>query len=119
MPDTPYYVALGRTIKRAFFVITIIFFLILAGFAWVVHDIRELSQRTNNLSIENTKRINEIQTNRIGSCESTYTGIYDVFVEFFPDHPRSKEEQESVDKFTNKIEVLRDDCAKQTSIEGE
>lgn len=118
MPDTPYYVALSRTIKRAFFVITLIFFLILAGFAWVVHDIRELSRQTKVLVLENQKRISEIQDSRVDSCKSSYDGIYDVFVEFFPEHPRSKKEQESVDKFTNKIKVLRDNCAKQTSIEG-
>lgn len=118
MPDTPYYVALSRTIKRAFFIITAVFFLVLVGFAWIVHDIRGLSQETARLALENTKRITEIQQSRVDSCRSTYTGIYDVFVEFFPKNPRSKEEQESVDKFTNKIKVLRDGCAGQTSIEG-
>ena len=118
MPDTPYYVAMSRTIKRAFFVITVIFFLILAGFAWVVHDIRELSRQTTVLVLENEKRIDEIQDSRVDSCESSYNGIYDVFVEFFPEEPRSKKEQDQVYKFTNKIEELRNNCDKQTSIEG-
>jgi len=110
-----------RRVKLVFVIMTFLFFLILAGFAWVITDIRELSQDTQqlakdskNLSKENQKRINEIQVSRVASCKKTYTGIHEVFEQFFPPPPRTAQQQSDLRKFNSTIINLRQGCVEQT-----
>lgn len=101
-------------VKRWFIVITVLFFLILLGFSWTVHDIRAVSKKTAILSVENTNRINEIQDSRVSSCKTTYRGIRKVFSPFFPPSPRTEQQQHDVNQFNRIIHDLVDGCGKQT-----
>lgn len=100
MSDTPYYIAINRKIRRAFIILTVIFFLILCGFA--------------SVAIANRNRVDEIQENRVRSCEAVYDGIREVFQPFFPDKPRTKEETENIRKFNETITKFRARCEEQT-----
>lgn len=105
----------------SFVVLTVLFFLTLLGFAWVLTDVRDLSQKTANLSkatahlsVENSKRINEIQTSRTSSCKKTYRGILDVIRPFFPKKGATKEQKATRAKFQRIINRLVKGCEKQT-----
>lgn len=117
--------SISREIKAAFAIITLIFFLTLAGFAWLVNDISDNSDQLTVLVAENQKRIAEIQrvnrnriadiqSTRIESCEKTYAGIKEVFRPFFPQPPRTPEQQANLDKFNETIRILQQGCAHQT-----
>lgn len=113
--------ARSKKIRIAFFLITGLFFLVLAGFAWIITDIREnqsdikkLAVTNNILAKENKHRITEIQDSRTESCKTTYDGIGNVFRPFFPPVPRTEKQQEQLDKFNNKIKELKAGCTKQT-----
>lgn len=94
MPDTPYYIAINRKIRHAFIVLTLVFFGILGGFAYIIAD---------------------IQRSRESSCEQTYISIREVFTPFFPPEPRSKRQQERVDQFNSTIDELRKGCGDQVN----
>lgn len=104
MPDTPYYVAINRKIRLSFIILTIIFFLILVGFAIV--------------AIANQRRVDDIQDARVESCERTYAGVGEVLKPFFPPEPRTDVQQARLDLFLNKIKELQAECPKQTGQEG-
>jgi cell division protein FtsL len=115
-------------IKRSFIVLTAIFFVILCGFVWVILDIREISAETHKvaleskrlseenrrLALENKKRDAEIQESRVSSCRQTYSSIRKVFRPFFPPPPRTKEQQDRLDKFNDTINKARKGCIIQT-----
>jgi hypothetical protein len=94
---------------------TLVFFLISAGFAWIVSDVKDISKDTVHLVAENQKRIAEIEDIQSDVCRTTYEGIRFVFRPFFPPPPRSKEEQAQVDKFNNRIDRLKTRCLAQTN----
>jgi hypothetical protein len=107
----------SREIKAAFIIVTIIFFITLFGFGWIIHDLRHVTQentrllkRADTLQIENQKRIGEIQENRLLFCVKNYDSIYDVFKPFFPPKPRTVEQQKALDKFQNTVERLKHQC---------
>lgn len=100
MSDVPYYIAINRKIRRAFIILTIIFFLILCGFAAV--------------ALANRHRVDEIQDSRVKSCQTTYDGIREVFTPFFPDPPRTPEQIDNLNKFNDTIDKLRNRCEVQT-----
>lgn len=108
-------------IKIAFGVITVLFFIILLAFMFVINDVRDISNKNTTLLVrqevltrENQARITEIQASRIGSCKETYAGIRKVFLPFFPEKPRSKKQQADIDKFNVTIDTLRAGCGTQT-----
>ena len=109
-----------RTIKRAFIALTVLFFLVLTGFAWLLVDVRSLSQKnadltrtTALLTLENTKRINEIQDSRTQSCRDTYSSFDKVFEPFFPP-VRTKKERAMIAKFEKLVKTLKKSCPEQT-----
>lgn len=118
-------------IKVSFIVLTLLFFLTLGGFAWVITDIRDLSNDTATLSkktaalskatahlaLENSRRISEIQASRVESCKKTYGRVGEIFKPFFPPKPRTKEQQAQIDKFQNTINSLQRHCSEQTKPE--
>ena len=117
--------SISRPIKAAFVIITLIFFLTLAGFAWIVQDVSDNSSQLTLLVSENQKRIadiqqvnhdriQDIQEARIESCEKTYAGIKEVFRPFFPPPPRTPEQQRDLDTFNETIRVLQSGCKQQT-----
>lgn len=109
-------------IKISFTVLTILFVLTLAGFAWILTDVRDLSHknarlsaRTAQLVIENQHRVNDIQNSRVKSCKRTYEGVREIFAPFFPKkHHRTKTEKANINKFNHTITFLRNRCSKQT-----
>lgn len=110
-----------RTIKRSFIALTLIFLLILIGFAWIVNDVnniaresKKISKQSNLLVKENKKRITEIQDSRVASCKRTYDAIEDVFSPFFPKPPRLQEQEENIRKFRHLIDQYRKGCIEQT-----
>lgn len=111
----------AKHIKRSFAVLTVLFCLTLAGFAWLLVDVQNLSQKTASLSkstahlsVENSKRIDEIQNSRISSCKKTYRGVRDVFRPFFPKKPRTVSQKKLVTKFDGVVKRLVRGCEKQT-----
>lgn len=111
----------SQAIKSSFVILTLIFFLILCGFAWLVHDIGEVSQENKRLAtanklllVENTNRITDIQKSRTESCQRTYEGIREVLRPFFPPPPRTETQQANLDKFNDKVDELKTNCTKQT-----
>lgn len=105
-----------KKIVRAFALLTLLFFLILFGFAWLVIDVRNLSSDTKNLATENAQRIQDIQISRVQSCKHTYDGVYEVFYKnFVPDDPLTPEQQVRLDKFDKTIDDLKQGCIRQTS----
>lgn len=109
-----------RTIKRAFLGLTVLFFLVLTGFAWLLVDVRDLSHKnaaltrtTALLTLENTKRINEIQDSRTSSCRQTYLSFIRVFNPFFSHNP-SSEQRAQIVRFRKLIHQLANGCPKQT-----
>jgi hypothetical protein len=106
-------------VKIAFVIITILFFATLLGFSFVIHDLRNVSDENLRLSAkneilnqENKKRINDIQNSRVETCNSVYTGIYQVFIPFFPPPPRSPQQLQTLEKFNSTINRLRQKCTK-------
>jgi hypothetical protein len=106
-------------VKIAFVIITILFFATLLGFSFVIHDLRnvssenlQLSAKNEILNRENKKRINEIQNSRIETCDSVYTGIYQVFAPFFPPPPRTQQQLQTLEKFNSTIARLKLKCTK-------
>lgn len=99
----------GRVIiTTVFLIMTLLFLSTLAGFAWVVSNVSDLSK-------ENRNRIEDIQNSRLESCKTTYEGIREVFKPFFPAEPRSVKEQRQLDKFNTKITELKLKCVNQVS----
>lgn len=103
-----------KKIKIAFGILTLIFFAILIGFAWVVSDIHRISEQNQVLIEENNARVTEIQESRTSSCRQTYEGIRQVFKPFFPPPPRTKEQQDSLDLFNETIDGFVAGCTEQT-----
>jgi hypothetical protein len=102
----------GRVvIVVVFLIMTLLFITTLAGFAWVVSDVRDLSR-------ENQHRIEDIQRSRLESCRQTYAGIREVFRPFFPTEPLTKQQQKDLDKFNNQITKLQLQCVKQVKPKG-
>ncbi len=109
-----------RTIKIAFATLTVLFFATLCGFAWVLTDVQTLTRKTANLTkatahltVENTKRIKEIQASRVASCKQTYSGVRKVVKKLLPKHP-NEQQQKNIDDFDAVINNLRSGCTKQT-----
>lgn len=94
-------------IKFAFVLMSVIFFLVLIGFARVVNDVSELTK-------ENEARIADIQSSRTESCKQTYRGIREVFRPFFPKEPRTQKQKKDLSKFNTTITKLQQGCTKQT-----
>jgi predicted PurR-regulated permease PerM len=103
-----------RPIRIAFIILTIVFFAVLVGFAWVVHDVQQNSGRINTLVAENSNRIHDVQQSRVESCQKTYEGIREVFKPFFPQHPTNKQQIDNLEKFNTTINKLKAACDKQT-----
>jgi hypothetical protein len=109
-------------IKLSFAALTILFFLVLGGFSWLLNDIRDLSEdtagltkKTAVLNLANRHRINEIQESRVSSCKRTYSGIRDVLRAFFPvAKKRTHVERTAISKLNRTIFVLRRSCKRQT-----
>lgn len=121
-PQGPRGNSISRPVKVAFLIITLIFFLTVAGFAWIVTDVGNNSEQVRTLIHENNERIEDIQESRTASCRDTYSGIYEVFRPFFPPVPRTPEQDANLEKFNDTIERLREGCTKQTDpeeLEGE
>jgi hypothetical protein len=112
----------AKKIKTSFVLLTLLFFLVLGGFAWMLVDIRDVSTRTATLSLqtakltaktahltrENTKRIAEIQASRNYSCRQTYRGVRQVFRPFFVGAPEAQ-----IKKFNRTIDTLIAGCQTQ------
>lgn len=96
------------TVMVVFLIMTLLFLSTLAGFAWVVSDVRQLSK-------ENKNRIEDIQRSRLESCKTTYEGIREVFKPFFPKEPRTQKQQDALDLFNKKIIELQLKCVRQVS----
>jgi len=103
-----------RPIRIAFIVLTIVFFAILLGFSWVIHDVKHNSGSIKTLVSENSTRIGDIQRSRIESCQKTYEGIREVFKPFFPNPPRTQKQIDNLEKFNTTINTLKKACDKQT-----
>jgi hypothetical protein len=108
-------------IKASFVAITLVFLLTLGLFGWLLLDIRDitartakLSKATAHLSVENTKRIREIQKSRVRSCQTTYSGVRNVFRPFLPKHPTGTLRTQ-IEKFNRVINRLIRGCQKQTN----
>lgn len=112
----------AKHIKMSFVVLTILFVLTLAGFAWILIDVRDLSHKSARLSaktaelvIENQHRVNDIQNSRVKSCKRTYEGVREIFSPFFPKkHQQTKKEKINIHKFNHTINFLKNRCSKQT-----
>jgi hypothetical protein len=111
----------AKRIKLSFVLMTLLFFLIVGGFMWLLLDIRDISRKTASLSkatarltLENTKRIDEIQKSRTFSCKQTYRGVRNVFRPFFPKHPSDKKQARTIQKFNRTIDALIAGCESQT-----
>lgn len=113
------------TVKVVFVLMTVIFFLTVAGFSWVITEEKKLIRNYTELIVEkekvhaklvreNQQRIKDIQASRTSSCRRTYEGIREVFKPFFPPKPRTGKEQEDLDKFNDTINRLKRGCTKQT-----
>lgn len=110
----------SRRIRWSFIILTLIFCVILGGFAWIVNDLQNLSKdnvrllKVNNTLIqENNKRISEIQQSRIESCKLTYQAFGKVFEPFYPRPPRTPEQQAQIDKFNGIIASFLRGCEAQ------
>jgi hypothetical protein len=103
-----------RPIKLSFIILTVIFFLVLVGFSWVILDVRNNSNRIHNLLDQNATRIQEIQKSRVESCKLTYIGIKKVFTPFAPLPPRTEQQTKDLEKFNRTINALVKTCVKQT-----
>lgn len=106
------------SIKISFIIITMLFFVTLLAFSWVVADVRRISNdniqllaKNEILAKENKARITEIQNNRVEGCKNIYAGIRKVFKPFFPPAPRTRKQQADLDKFNNTIIALQEECA--------
>lgn len=111
----------AKRIKLSFVLMTLLFMLIVAGFMWLLLDIRDISRKTAvlakstaHLTVENTKRINEIQESRTSSCKQTYRGVRNVFRPFFPKHPTDQNQARTIRKFYSTIDALVAGCESQT-----
>jgi hypothetical protein len=111
-----------QKIKASFVAITLVFLLTLGLFGWLLLDIRDLTTKTAKLSkttahltLENTKRIKEIQESRVFSCRSTYRGVRRVFRPFFPKNPTTRQQRVTIVKFNRVINRLVKGCEKQTA----
>jgi hypothetical protein len=104
----------AKPIKYSFIVLTVIFVIILIGFAKVVHDVQRNSGNIKTLVHENAQRITDVQTSRVESCKTTYDGIRKVFKPFFPAHPTNKQQIENLEKFNTIINGLIKKCVIQT-----
>lgn len=102
------------SIKFSFIVITVIFFLTVLGFGFVVKESQDLASKSEILSEENNLRIHDIQESRVYSCEQTYSGIKLVFEPFFPPIPRTPQQKKNIDKFDEIILDLKRRCETQT-----
>lgn len=112
----------ARKIKTSFVLLTLLFLLVLGGFAWLLIDIRDVSNQTAELSdrtaklsaatahlaLENSKRIEEIQASRGYSCRQTYKGVREVFRPFFKKAPKA-----SIQKFNQTVDALIVGCQTQ------
>jgi hypothetical protein len=112
----------ARKIKLSFVLMSLLFVLVLSGFAWLLLDIRDVSTRTQHLAqktaklstttahltLENTKRIAEIQASRNFSCKQTYRGVRKVFKPFFTKSPPA-----IVRKFNRTVNKLIAGCESQ------
>lgn len=111
----------ARRIKTSFVAIVVIFLLTLMGFSYLLNDVVNLSHKTSHLSkatahlsLENSKRITEIQSSRVSSCKKTYRGVRDVFRPFFPSKPRTEAQKDLVQRFNRRINLLVRGCNNQT-----
>lgn len=102
--------SISTPIKVVFIIMILIFFLTLAGFSWVVSDVREISRKNAELAMMNLGLIEDIQKSRLETCEKTYTSIRKVFKPFFPPPPRTSKQQEDLDKFNFTINTLKQEC---------
>lgn len=109
-------------IKASFVAIVVIFLLTLAGFAYLLNDVIELSNKTADLTKAtarltraNTNHIAMIQQSRVSSCRKTYNSIHEVFEPFFPKKPRTRAQQELIDRFDHRVHLLVMGCTKQTA----
>jgi hypothetical protein len=112
----------AKKIKLSFVLLTLLFLLVLGGFAWLLIDIRDVSNRTAkvsaqtailskataHLTLENTKRIGDIQESRNYSCKQTYKGVRQVFRPFF-----TRSSKAIVQKFNRTIDTLVAGCQTQ------
>jgi hypothetical protein len=106
------------SVKIAFVILTLVFFLTVVGFMKVVIDVRNLSEDSIKqgknyirLTKENKRLINEIQKSRISSCKKTYDGIKEVVhVSFFRNRPLTEERKIFLIKFDKIITDFKKGC---------
>lgn len=68
----------------------------------------------------NDQRVNDIQKDRVKSCQRTYEGVREVFKPFFrTKRLRTEKEQANVDKFNARIDELKAGCGDQTGVSDE
>lgn len=121
-PNGPKATPITRSIKIAFVIVTLIFFVTALAFSWLVIDVRNLNTNheqiandNRELISENEDRIVDIQASRIESCQRTYEGIREVFQPLLPpESERTEKQKENLKKFNDKIDELKSNCPKQT-----
>lgn len=118
-PRGPAGRSISNGVKIAFIIVTLIFFLTVCGFAWMVirvqnlsEDTRDLVQTKAQLITANSNRIKEIQQTRVDNCKANYSGVRKVFRPFFPKKPRTLKQQADLDRFNRTIDGLKKDCKK-------
>lgn len=118
-----------KKISVSFIILTIVFFLILLLFTWILHDVQDNQThiealakdnaslaKTNRILIrENHARLVEIQDSRVESCKKTYEGISNVFKPFFPPPPQTAEQKAQLEKFNTTVAKLKNGCSKQVN----
>lgn len=68
----------------------------------------------------NQRRVDEIDKQRVTSCQRTYEGVRDVFRPFFrTKRIRTPREQRNVDKFNRTVNQLKARCGQQTGVKEE
>lgn len=68
----------------------------------------------------NSERVDDIQKDRVASCQRTYEGVREVFRPFFrTKRLRTVKEQGNIDRFNARIDELKAGCDEQTGVSDE
>jgi hypothetical protein len=107
----------NRRVRRAFIVLTVLFFLVLVSFMILLINVRHVSQRSlrnssvaKELTRENKARIIHDRVVRVKRCKEVFTGIDQVFEIFIPKTVKTVQQQHDIDKFRNRIRELKKAC---------
>ena len=102
-----------NAIRVAFLLLTCVFVLALLGFLWLVRETHDLGRQNRALILENQRQDNDDVKNSILLCRRNIEGVRQIFLPFYPVPPRTEEQQASVDKFNDRVNLLKKNCAKQ------